>query len=610
MDYFFVKLSMKKKFLSMNKSKNKIFDLILFRKVMRFSRPYKFIYYLLIFSAISLSIFSTISPYLLKLVIDDYIVPKNYDGFRFIIFLMFLILVFEVIFQFIFIYYANWFGQKIIKDIRVVLFKKILNFKMSYFDNTPVGRLVTRSVSDIEVIASIFSQGLFMIVADFLKMGFVVIIMLVLNWQLSLIVFSILPIIIYATKIFQKSMKRAFEDVRTQVANLNSFVQERINGIKIVKLFSRENIDYKIFNEINNKHKKAWLKTVWYNSIFFPVAEISTSVTIGLLVWYGGLQASLSGAISIGTIFLFIRMSQMLFQPLRQIADKFNTLQMGMVAANRVFNIIEKENKNIKNGKTEKLNIKGSIEIKNLFFSYTEKEEVLKGINFSAKPGEKVAIVGSTGAGKSTIINLISRFYEFKNGDILIDDISIKKFKLQSLRRNIALVLQDVFLFADTIHNNISLFDPSISRKQIIKAAKDIGVHDFINSLPNNYDYNVKERGVMLSSGQRQLIAFLRAYVTNPSILILDEATSSIDANSEELIQRATSKISEGKTSIIIAHRLSTIRNADKIIVLDKGNIIEVGDHSSLIANKSGFYYNLFTTQYAENKRIKEISLS
>ena len=610
MDYFFVKLSMKKKFLSMNKSKNKIFDLILFRKVMRFSRPYKFIYYLLIFSAISLSIFSTISPYLLKLVIDDYIVPKNYDGFRFIIFLMFLILVFEVIFQFIFIYYANWFGQKIIKDIRVVLFKKILNFKMSYFDNTPVGRLVTRSVSDIEVIASIFSQGLFMIVADFLKMGFVVIIMLVLNWQLSLIVFSILPIIIYATKIFQKSMKRAFEDVRTQVANLNSFVQERINGIKIVKLFSRENIDYKIFNEINNKHKKAWLKTVWYNSIFFPVAEISTSVTIGLLVWYGGLQASLSGAISIGTIFLFIRMSQMLFQPLRQIADKFNTLQMGMVAANRVFNIIEKENKNIKNGKTEKLNIKGSIEIKNLFFSYTEKEEVLKGINFSVKPGEKVAIVGSTGAGKSTIINLISRFYEFKNGDILIDDISIKKFKLQSLRRNIALVLQDVFLFADTIHNNISLFDPSISRKQIIKAAKDIGVHDFINSLPNNYDYNVKERGVMLSSGQRQLIAFLRAYVTNPSILILDEATSSIDANSEELIQRATGKISEGKTSIIIAHRLSTIRNADKIIVLDKGNIIEVGDHSKLIANKSGFYYNLFTTQYAENKRIKEISLS
>ena len=610
MDYFFVKLSMKKKFLSMNKSKNKIFDLILFRKVMRFSRPYKFIYYLLIFSAISLSIFSTISPYLLKLVIDDYIVPKNYDGFRFIIFLMFLILVFEVIFQFIFIYYANWFGQKIIKDIRVVLFKKILNFKMSYFDNTPVGRLVTRSVSDIEVIASIFSQGLFMIVADFLKMGFVVLIMLVLNWQLSLIVFSILPIIIYATKIFQKSMKRAFEDVRTQVANLNSFVQERINGIKIVKLFSRENIDYKIFNEINNKHKKAWLKTVWYNSIFFPVAEISTSVTIGLLVWYGGLQASLSGAISIGTIFLFIRMSQMLFQPLRQIADKFNTLQMGMVAANRVFNIIEKENKNIKNGKTEKLNIKGSIEVKNLFFSYNEKEEVLKGINFSAKPGEKVAIVGSTGAGKSTIINLISRFYEFKNGDILIDDISIKKFKLQSLRRNIALVLQDVFLFADTIHNNISLFDPSISRKQIIKAAKDIGVHDFINSLPNNYDYNVKERGVMLSSGQRQLIAFLRAYVTNPSILILDEATSSIDVNSEELIQRATNKISEGKTSIIIAHRLSTIRNADKIIVLDKGNIIEVGDHSKLIANKSGFYYNLFTTQYAENKRIKEISLS
>ncbi len=610
MDYFFVKLNMKKKFILMSKSNNKIFDLKLFRKVMIFSKPYKFIYYLLIFSAISLSIFSTISPYLLKLVIDDYIVPKNYDGFRFIILLMFLILIFEVIFQFIFIYYANWFGQKIIKDIRVVLFKKIVNFKMSYFDNTPVGRLVTRSVTDIEVIASIFSQGLFMIVADFLKMGLVVVIMLALNWKLSLIVFSILPIIIYATKIFQKSMKKAFEDVRAQVANLNSFVQERINGIKIVKLFGRENIDYKIFYEINNKHKKAWLKTVWYNSIFFPVAEISTSVTIGLLVWYGGLEASLSGAISIGTIFLFIRMSQMLFQPLRQIADKFNTLQMGMVAANRVFNIIEKENKNIKNGKIEKLNIRGSIEIKNLFFSYVEKEVVLKGINFLAKPGEKVAIVGSTGAGKSTIVNLISRFYEFKKGDILIDDISIKKYKLQSLRRNISVVLQDVFLFADTIHNNISLFDSSISRKQIINAAKEIGVHEFINSLPNNYDYNVKERGVMLSSGQRQLIAFLRAYVTNPSILILDEATSSIDANSEELIQRAITKITDGKTSIIIAHRLSTIRNADKIIVLDEGKIIEVGSHKQLIKNKSGFYYNLFTTQFIENKRIKEISLS
>jgi len=594
----------------MNQSKNKIFDIKLFRKVMGFSAPYRRIYYLLVFSAISLSFFSTTGPYLLKIIIDDYIIPKDHEGLQFFVILMLIALLLEVFFQFVFIYFANWLGQMIIKDIRIVLYDRLINFKMTYFDNSSVGKLVTRSVNDIEVIASIFSQGLFMIIADFLKMGLVIIVMLFINWELSLIVFSVLPIIIYATKVFQKSMKLAFEDVRNQISNLNAFVQERINGIKIVKLFNREIIDHKLFNEINQKHKKAWLKTVWYNSIFFPIAEISTSITIGLLVWYGGLQASFYGLISIGTIFLFIRMSNILFHPLRQIADKFNTLQMGMVAAQRVFNIIETQNRTLDLGKIRKHNIKGSIEFKNLKFSYIEGEEVLKGINLKVRPGEKIAIVGSTGSGKTTIINLLSRFYEFNHGDILIDDIPIKDFRLKNLNSNISVVLQDVFLFADTIHNNISLYDTKITREKIIKAAMEIGVHDFINSLPLNYDYNVKERGVMLSSGQRQLIAFLRAYMSNPSILVLDEATSSIDSYAEELIQKAIKKITIGKTSIMIAHRLTTIRNADRIAVMDKGRIVELGNHSELIKNYSGLYFNLYNSQFSELEKTKEISLS
>jgi len=594
----------------MNQSKNKIFDIKLFRKVMGFSAPYRRIYYLLVFSAISLSFFSTTGPYLLKIIIDDYIIPKDHEGLKFFVILMLIALLLEVFFQFVFIYFANWLGQMIIKDIRIVLYDRLINFKMTYFDNSSVGKLVTRSVNDIEVIASIFSQGLFMIIADFLKMGLVIIVMLFINWELSLIVFSVLPIIIYATKVFQKSMKLAFEDVRNQISNLNAFVQERINGIKIVKLFNREIIDHKLFNEINQKHKKAWLKTVWYNSIFFPIAEISTSITIGLLVWYGGLQASFYGLISIGTIFLFIRMSNILFHPLRQIADKFNTLQMGMVAAQRVFNIIETQNRTLDLGKIRKHNIKGSIEFKNLKFSYIEGEEVLKGINLKVRPGEKIAIVGSTGSGKTTIINLLSRFYEFNHGDILIDDIPIKDFRLKNLNSNISVVLQDVFLFADTIHNNISLYDTKITREKIIKAAMEIGVHDFINSLPLNYDYNVKERGVMLSSGQRQLIAFLRAYMSNPSILVLDEATSSIDSYAEELIQNAIKKITIGKTSIMIAHRLTTIRNADRIAVMDKGRIVELGNHSELIKNYSGLYFNLYNSQFSELEKTKEISLS
>ena len=580
--------------------KGNIFDIKLFSKLMVYVKPYKKTYYFVMTSAIILAGFSALTPYLLKITVDDYIRLKDYDGMIFLIGMMMFALISEVIFQFLFVYFANWLGQNVIRDLRVVLFKKIVGFKMAYFDKSAVGRLVTRAVNDIETIASIFSQGLFMIVADFLKMGVVILIMLFIDWELSLIVFSVLPIILYATRIFQKSMKTAFEEVRFQVANLNSFVQERITGMQIVQLFHREKIEYDYFVSINEKHKKAWLKTVWYNSIFFPIAEISSSITLGLLVWYGGLNLVTGGSISMGTIFLFIQMSQMLFRPLRHIADKFNTLQMGMVAADRIFKIIKTESQVLDNGQWSPKKIEGKIRIDGLRFSYIEGEEVIKGIDLEIQQGEKIAIVGSTGAGKSTLINLLTRFYEFEKGEIYFDNRSIKDFTLQSLREHVGIVLQDVFLFADTIFNNITLYNPDVTRSMVYLAAKEIGVHDFIESLPGGYDYNVKERGVMLSSGQRQLIAFLRIYIANPSILILDEATSSIDSHSEELIKNATYKITSNKTSILIAHRLSTIKNADRIVVMDSGKIVEVGSHKELLGIKNGFYSQLYKIQFLE----------
>ena len=584
----------------MAKVSGKIFDLVLFAKLSTYIKPFKSTYYFVMISAILLSSFSTVTPYLLKVTVDDYIRPKDYQGMIFLVILMFLSLLLEVVFQFLFVFYANLLGQKVIKDLRVKLFNKILHFKMAYFDKTAVGRLVTRSVSDIETIASIFSQGLFMIIADLLKMVLVAGVMLYVDWGLSVIVFSVLPIILYATRLFQKSMKKAFEEVRIQVANLNSFVQERISGIKIVQLFSREKIEYDNFVSINKKHKKAWLKTVWFNSIFFPVAEISSSITIGLLVWYGGLNVISGGDVSLGTIFLFIQMSQMLFRPLRQIADKFNSLQMGMVAAERIFEILETHSNIEDKGKLKPSQINGDICLEKLGFSYTQGERIINDISLEIKSGETIALVGATGAGKSTIINLISRFYEFDSGDITIDGISIRKYDLKSLRNKVSVVLQDVFLFADSLFNNITLFDSRISKDKVIEAAKNIGVHDFIESLPNGYDYNVKERGVMLSTGQRQLIAFLRAYISEPSILVLDEATSSVDSYSEEIIQRAIDTLTKGKTSIIIAHRLATVKNADRIVVMHKGDIVEQGTHDELLKFKDGYYAKLYDVQFAE----------
>ena len=584
----------------MTQKTNKIFDRDLFRKLMEFVSTYRSVFYFVMVAAILLSVFSTLTPYLLMITVDDYITPKDFDGMVLLVGLMLLALCFEVVFQFLFVFYANWLGQHVIQKLRTKLFQKIIGFKMSYFDNSAVGRLVTRAVNDIETIASIFSQGLFMIIADLLKMFLVIGVMLYVDWQLSLIVFSILPIILYATRLFQKSMKKAFEEVRLQVANLNTFVQERISGMQIVQLFHREDQEYKTFVSINEEHKKAWLKTVWFNSIFFPVAEISSSVTIGLLVWYGGVSVATGGDISLGTIFLFIQMSQMLFRPLRQIADKFNTLQMGMVAAERVFTILEKEAHIQDEGHIEKNHVEGAISFTDVHFSYTPKDEVLHGISFNIQPGETVAIVGATGAGKSTLINLLSRFYEINSGTITIDAIPIQDYRLENLRGHVGVVLQDVFLFADTILKNIILQNTTITEAQVASAAKAIGVHEFIQSLPGGYQYNVKERGVMLSAGQRQLIAFLRAYMAEPSILILDEATASIDSHSEELIQKATQKITREKTSLIIAHRLATIKNADRIIVMDKGNIVEVGTHKELLRIPKGFYAQLHKVQFME----------
>jgi len=579
------------------KVSGKAFDLKLFKRLMSYVKHYRFQFFLSIGSVLFIAGLAAVRPALLRQIVDDYIINKNAEQLLNFSLIMFAVLLFEVLFQFLFIYFTNWLGQHIIKDIRTQLFQRMLRFKMQYFNTSPVGKLVTRVVSDIETIASIFGQGLFVIISDLLKIVVLMGVMFWINWRLALIVSVVLPIIIYATKIFQIKIKATFQDVRSQVANLNSFVQERVTGMKIVQLFTREKIEYDKFMQINEKHKKAHIRTVWYYSIFFPIVEILSSLTLGVVVWYGGLKAAVDGAASFGDITSFIMITSMLFRPLRQIADKFNTLQMGMVAAERVFNVLDVDAEEIDSGTVIAKNLRGDINFDNVNFSYIKDQPVLKRISFQVKQGETVAVVGATGAGKSTIINLLNRFYTIDSGTISIDNTNISQFTLHSLRDQIAVVLQDVFLFSESIYNNITLNDSSITLEEVKAAAKKIGIHNFIMSLPNDYHYNVKERGSMLSSGQRQLIAFLRAYVSKPAILILDEATSSIDSQSEKLIQKATDTITKNRTSIIIAHRLATIKKADKIIVMEKGNIVEQGTHKELLQQK-GYYSRLYEIQF------------
>ena len=581
----------------------KALNTTLFKRILDYSKPYRWRYYSVIGWAILLAVFAALRPLFLKKIIDDYVLVKDLTGFYLFFLLMAVSLLLEVCSQFYFVYWANKLGQDIIRDIRVKLFKHMTSFKMSYFDHEPVGKLVTRAVSDIESIAKIFSQGLFMIISDLFKMLVVLGFMLYMNWKLTMIIVAVMPILLYITRVFQKKMQLAFEEVRNQIANLNTFVQERVTGMKIVQLFTREAIELEKFKEINDKHRKAWVKNVWYNSIFFPIADIISSLTLTFIIWYGGISIAHGDHFTtVGQLFAYTMFIPIFFTPLRQIADKFNEMQMGMIAANRVFEILDTNSHIQDKGTQVAPKFEGKIDFDQVTFAYKKDEDVLKGVNLSVDAGQMIAIVGATGAGKSTIINLLNRFYEIKSGTISIDGNDINNYTLESLRQQIAVVLQDVFLFADTIYNNIALHNPAISRAIVLAAAKEIGAHDFIMSLPDGYDYNVKERGNMLSSGQRQLIAFLRAYVSKPSILILDEATSSIDTYLEELIQKATDTITKNRTSIVIAHRLTTVINADKIVVLDKGMVVEEGSHHQLLQKENGYYRKLYDSQFVKEQ--------
>ena len=571
-----------------------------FHQLSRFVKPYRGVFIAVALFAVLSSIFSTAQPYLIKVAIDNYITLKNYEGLLRITYILIALLCAEVLMQFLFSYFSNWLGQTVIRDVREKLFAHLLRLKMRYFDKSSIGVLVTRAVNDMERIGEIFSSGLFEMASDVLKMLVITIVMFVIDWKLALISYATMPLILYFTRWFQRSMNAAFVEVRKEVANLNSFVQERISGIKIVQLFAQEREELENFKKINEKHKQAWLKTIWYNSIFFPIGDLCVSITIALIVWFGGRQIVGDNVYDLGNIFLFIQLSQQLFRPIRHIADKFNTFQMGIIASDRVFAILETENDSETEGHKELTEVKGAIQFKDVHFEYVAGEEILHGISFEVKEGETIAIVGATGAGKTTITNLLNRFYDLSSGAIYIDGVNIEEYTLSSLRKHIATVLQDVFLFADSVLNNITLKNPAITEEEVIAAAKSIGVHDFLMSLPEGYHYNVKERGTMLSAGQRQLIAFLRAYVHKPQILILDEATSSVDSHSEQLIQQATDKMTEGRTSIIIAHRLTTVKKANKIIVLDKGRIVETGTHEELLQIENGYYRNLYEVQFLD----------
>ena len=577
--------------------KIKVYNIKLLKRLFTFTKDYYQNSLVAFFSVIGLSVFAALRPLVIEKIVDNNLVAQTKFMFFEYALLLLVLLLMEVFSNYLFIYNAGVLGQSVVKDIRVKLFNHIQNFKLKYYDDSSVGILITRTVTDMERIADIFGQGLFLIISDLLKMLIVSSVMIYMNIELSLIVFLALPFILFATKVFQKYMKKAFEEVRNEVANLNSFVQERITGINVVKLFAREEVEYKNFKTINERHKKAWLKTVWYNSIFFPFAEIFSSLTLGLVVWYGGMSIVLENTSSIGELTAFIMMIPMLFRPLNQIANKFNTLLMGMVAAERVFKILDKNEKIKDSGNKKTYTLKGKIHYKNVNFSYKKNINVLKSFNLNIKPGTVNAIVGPTGSGKSTVIKLLNRFYEIDSGEIMIDEIKIQEYSISSLRKNIGFISQDVHLFSDTILNNIVLYDKKITLENVKKAANDIQIDDFIESLPGGYNYNVLERGVGLSTGQRQLISFLRVYIKNPQILVLDEATSSIDTESEILIQNAIKNITKNRTSIIIAHRLSTIYNADNIIVMKMGKIVEEGKHNELLKIKNGIYKKLYDSE-------------
>jgi len=574
------------------------FDFKLFLRILSYTKPYRSLFFGTLGLTILIALISPIRPWLVQFTLDHYILKPDAHRLLQITLVMFALLILEAVLQFFDTYLANLLGQCVIKEMRVQLYKHLLNFKLTYFDNTPIGTLVTRAISDIQTIADVFSQGFLEILGDVLKLLVIITVMFVSDWRLTLISLSTIPVLLFATYIFKNAIKSAFQQVRTQVARLNAFVQEHISGMSIVQIFNREEAEYKKFVNINAAHRAANIKSIWHYSVFFPVVEILSSISIGLLIWIGAKEV-LNDKFTIGSIIAFIMYINLLFRPIRQLADRFNTLQMGIVSSERVFKILDTQEVIENNGQITADHIAGNIEFRKVDFAYQNDTYVLKKISFQVNQGETLALVGATGSGKSSIINLLNRFYEYNSGEILIDGNSIRAYELGSLRQNIGVVLQDVFLFSDSIANNITLNNPSITIEQIEFAAKQVGADNFIKSFPNGYQHIVMERGATLSVGQRQLISFIRAYVYDPKILILDEATSSIDTESELLIQKATEILTQNRTSIIIAHRLSTIQKADRILVLDHGEIIESGTHAELIA-LNGQYKKLLELQFSE----------
>jgi len=584
----------------MSKDTDKGIKFSLTTKLLGFAKPHLGLFLGALGMVLVIALVSPVRPYLIQYTFDNYIIKPNASMLQWMLVLMIILLIVETIIQFGVTYLSNRLGQVVILDIRKGLFNKISTFKLKYYDNTPVGTLVTRVISDIETIASVFSEGFLQIMGDFLKIFAAIGFMLWIDWRLTLVTLIPIPLLVLATNAFKNGIKKSFKEVRNKVADLNAFLQEHITGMSIVQIFNREDEEFEKFKHINADHRKAHINSIWYYSIFFPIVEIITALSIGLALWYGAydIMKSASPDASPGKIISFILYVYMLYRPMRQLADRFNTMQMGVVAAERVFHLLESD-ETIPDAGTETLNnLRGEIKFEQVWFAYNADEFVLKGIDLHIHAGEKVAIVGATGSGKTSLINILSRNYEFSEGNISLDGHSIRDIKIESLHENISVVLQDVFLFSGTILENIRLQNPNISREEIIEASKFIGTHHFIESLPGGYDFDVRERGNMLSAGQRQLLAFIRAYVYKPKILILDEATSSVDTESEQLIQKATEIITRDRTSIIIAHRLSTIRNADRIIVMEKGKIKESGSHRELISYDS-HYRKLLEKQYA-----------